>query len=300
MVDISNQTTIPIPDREALRLVCSELFGGNRPVNTPVHLPDVTGMIYSRPCEGGRGGDVHYLSVCGSGLLSRMCIADVAGHGEPVAKVSTHLHSLLRKFMNQHDQRRVLRSLNVQLERKGIHSMTTAAALSYYPPKRRLSFSYAGHPPGWLYRKRTAQWSRLLLPDSPRPEGAAFMDGPLAVLPGTEFSRAHVTDIQSGDRVLLVTDGVLEAPGKTGEMLGHLPVEQCLSANHTASVADLAKALLNLVQNHVGDRGMVHDDVTFMLLQFDPSPWRPAIWSAARNRLLRPRGNARERQTATV
>ncbi|MHC5029101.1 MAG: hypothetical protein ACYTGR_20310, partial [Planctomycetota bacterium] len=102
----TSSTAVP-PD--GMSLVCGEIHGGNRTVETSVDLPGMRGVIYSRPCDGGRGGDVHYLSVCGSGLLSRMCVADVAGHGEAVANVSAEMHQQLRRLMSWPDQRRVLR-----------------------------------------------------------------------------------------------------------------------------------------------------------------------------------------------
>ena len=75
-------------------LACGEVFGGNEPVHTAIELPGLHGVLYSHPCHGVRGGDVHYLSVCGSGLLARVCIADVLGHGEVVAQVSAQMHAL--------------------------------------------------------------------------------------------------------------------------------------------------------------------------------------------------------------
>ena len=39
--------------------------------------------------------------------------------------------------------------------------MTTAVLATYYPPRRRLTVSYAGHPTGWLFRADTGAWARL-------------------------------------------------------------------------------------------------------------------------------------------
>jgi hypothetical protein len=33
---------------------------------------------------GASGGDVHYVSVCPNGLVSRIALADVSGHGQAV------------------------------------------------------------------------------------------------------------------------------------------------------------------------------------------------------------------------
>src|SRR5262245_36486805 len=120
----------PAPlDKRQARLVCSEVWGGNRPIHVPVDLPGVHGVLFSQPAEGGRGGDVHYLSVCGSGIMARMCLADVVGHGETVARISSEMHAELRRQMNWPDERRVFRGLNRRLHRIGIDAMTTAAAV---------------------------------------------------------------------------------------------------------------------------------------------------------------------------
>ena len=89
-------------------LACGEVRGGNEPVYTSVDLPGLRGILYSRPCHGPEGGDVHYLSVCGSGLVTRLCVADVAGHGQVVAAVGREMHAHLRKSVNKFDDRRVM------------------------------------------------------------------------------------------------------------------------------------------------------------------------------------------------
>ncbi len=42
----------------APRLVCAEVWGGNRPIDVPLKLPGIRGRVYSRPCAGGRGGEI--------------------------------------------------------------------------------------------------------------------------------------------------------------------------------------------------------------------------------------------------
>ena len=46
-----------------LQLVCAEVWGGNRPIHAPIDMPGLRGAIYSRPCCGGRGGDIHYVAI---------------------------------------------------------------------------------------------------------------------------------------------------------------------------------------------------------------------------------------------
>ena len=277
----------------ALQLVCSEVWGGNRPIHAPVELPGLRGTLFSHPCQGGRGGDVHYLSVCGSGVLARVCIADVVGHGETVAKVSGEMHTHLRRCMNEPDQRTVLAKLNRILEERGLDAMTTAAAVTYYPPTQNLSFSYAGHPPGWFYNKAWDTWERLLLDDLDDDDNkkGAKMNLPLAVDANVKYARRRVQAMH-GDRLVLITDGVLEAPGANGDEFGDHRVQSILDNCRRASCADTVDALLRGVRMHMGRDTLDHDDVTILVLEVVPGPAGSPAWLAIRNRILRPRGSA--------
>src|SRR2546426_438242 len=94
-------------------LACMEVWGGNRSVTRTVELPDLTVWVYSRPAgEQDRGGDVHYLSVCGQAVLSRVVLADVSGHGSEVSAPAQVLHALMREHINTWDQMDFVRGLN--------------------------------------------------------------------------------------------------------------------------------------------------------------------------------------------
>jgi len=73
------------------------VWGGNRRVNHAVELPGLTGWIYSDPVAPAElGGDVHYISVCSNGIISRFALADVSGHGPS----SSVMAQLLRKLIH--------------------------------------------------------------------------------------------------------------------------------------------------------------------------------------------------------
>jgi sigma-B regulation protein RsbU (phosphoserine phosphatase) len=273
--------------------VCAEIWGGNRAVQAPIELPGIRGWVFSQPCEGGRGGDIHYLSICSSGLISRMCLADVAGHGRSVALASGEIYRLLRRYMNNFDERRVLSDLNERLLANREARMTTAVTASYFPPLRRLSLSCAGHPPAWLYRQKEDRWQRVpsLTDGSPAP---GLVDLPLATDAQTSFSRRKF-QVAPGDRLLLVTDGVLEAPAPEGELYGEARLARMLEENRQADVQVLAQAIVDDVVAYTRDPLLSHDDVTLLLTEIVTGPPGLGVWEMVKNRVL---GRRRRRRVA--
>ncbi len=285
MLDAAAIQTLPVPPSSAANFYCAEVWGGNRVADGAIEVPGAHGWVYSRPCEGGRGGDIHYVSLCSSGLISRICLADVAGHGHTIAAVSASIHQLLRQYMNNFDQRRVLGDLNRKMEETALGAMTTAVAVTYFPPSRSVSISYAGHPRAWLYRTATGAWERL----DPAPSKSTFSDLPLAIDPQVEFTRRDLR-IRRGDRLVLLTDGVLEAPDAAGTQFGEDRLRQVLAAGRESTIGDLIRSIVGEVCAHTGCPELAHDDVTLIGLEFSRGPGGMGIWHALTRRLFgRPR-----------
>jgi len=266
---------------DPVNLVCTELWGGNRGFHGPIELPGIRGELFSQQREGARGGDVHYLSVCGSGLLSRACLADVTGHGQSVADVSQAMYELLRRSVNRIDERKVLRRLNLLLPRLGDQSYTTAVALTYFAPTRRLSISYAGHEPAWYYESATGNWSQL----EPSHRRGLF-DITLAAVPRTRYTRS-TRRVAYGDRLLLMTDGIVEAPNNAGELFGRKRLGNVLRSTENCSPATLVDAIIKKVVEHSNDSSLLHDDVSLLAIEFVDNLQSPALSTMLRNRLLR-------------
>lgn len=263
-------------------LACGEVRGGIRPVHDAIELPGLRGVLYSRPCEGPHGGDIHYMSVCGSGLLSRLCVADVAGHGDAVATVSRETYDQLRRSVDTIDERRVLRALDRRLADSDAQAMTTAVLATYFPPTRRLTISYAGHPSAWLYSRATRRWEEI------SPEPAPPNTGPLIGLPlGTglspSFTRRRIK-VVPGDRLLLISDGVLETASPGGEEFGTASLERVL-AGHDGDIESLLDRLLVALVEHAGRASLTHDDVTLFVGEFVEGPAGPTLWHVLKNRL---------------
>ncbi len=104
--------------------------------------------VFSHPYQGNRqGGDIHYLSLCVGGIVTRIVLADVSGHGDRVARTSKVLLNLLRKFMNTKKQDRLVTELNRHFtETDDKDGFATAIVATYLSHKSMLLLTNAGHP----------------------------------------------------------------------------------------------------------------------------------------------------------
>ena len=93
-----------------------------------MELPGLQGWISSAPLElGFDGGDIHYLSACDYGVLSRVVLADVSGHGRLIAAVAEELLRLVRDHMNRLEQSALLMELSASLSAMKANDAATHA-----------------------------------------------------------------------------------------------------------------------------------------------------------------------------
>lgn len=204
-------------ENKPVALQCLEIWGGNNRVSHPLELPGLRGWLYSEPSEQSvQGGDVHYVSVCSKGLLTRMALADVTGHGPTAGSLASLLRTLIHKHIDTWDQSELMRELNSSLHSSVTHSQYASALLfAYYRPTGELVFTNAGHPPALWYHVATKTWEWL---ESSTVLTHEIEGLPLGLIDGTDYEQAAV-QIEPGDLVVLYTDGITEARNADGQML---------------------------------------------------------------------------------
>jgi sigma-B regulation protein RsbU (phosphoserine phosphatase) len=246
-------------DRKLLR--CSEVWGGTDSIDLDVCSGGLTVSAWSRACDGGRGGDVYYFSVCEHDLLTRIAIADVMGHGQAVSLMGRWMYEALAERMNSVDGDCILSALNTRACQRGLSALTTAAVIGVYRGDSNLYFSYAGHPPLLMRRRGQADWTEL-----PIVAQAGAVNLPLGVTSETAFEQRHVP-VSPGDRLVLFTDGLVEAPGEAGDLFGHDRLLAALEASADGTPTEQRDAVLEAARRHTGDGAMPHDDVTLMVME---------------------------------
>jgi len=262
-----------VADEPIHDLVCSEIWGGNEPVDASIALPGITGAITSQPSGGGQGGDIYYLSACSFGLTARACLADVAGHGEAVSQVSAWLHEIMRATMNRHDPAHIFDEMNQRAVERGFDAIATAVALSYDAAKGKLTYCYAGHPPALFCKRAKGDCSPLA-----REQGNT--EGPTNVVLGvTEAARYEVDIVQlePGDRIVIYTDGVTEARDGDGHPFGEARLAKLLSATAEASPEAVLSELRTALRAHASPR-RDQDDITVVVLDIGPRIRGRPIW----------------------
>ena len=282
---------MPQPRKAPRELLCSEVWGGNRFVETEVKLPGMTGWVYSQPCGGHRGGDVHYLSSCVAGLMTRACLADVVGHGEQVAQMSGWIHRLLHKYMSNPDPELVLEALNRQAADAGFKAMTTAVLISYYAPSGLLRFGYAGHPRALLCRRGSDRWEALASTTDDEDQDDEMPAGrpanmPLGVEVDTAFDLGMAT-LDLGDRVVVFSDGVLETPQADGSLFSDDRLLVALRRHRRRTASESGRALVEALRQFADSEKLTHDDVTLIILDVGPRPRGPKILHLIRNQARR-------------
>ncbi|HRK35050.1 MAG TPA: PP2C family protein-serine/threonine phosphatase [Candidatus Hydrogenedentes bacterium] len=230
----------------------------------PSPLPEVPGLQFAASHDSfdRAGGD--YYDVFPVGLpdgadpashqgVWGILIADASGHGPSAAVVVAMLSTLLHtRSVNVTTPGELLAYLNRHLASKPIHgSFVTAFMMFYDPSNRRAQYACAGHNPPML--KQKGEVSQL----------DAVGSFPLGIDPNSRYENAEL-QLESGDTVLLYTDGITELRTGLGDFFGEERLERILreSPPNPAAIIDSVKENLRI---HLGLRPA--DDQTMMVAQ---------------------------------
>lgn len=238
-------------------IVCTEVWGGINACDVDVQLAGMRGELFSRPHDGdAEGGDIHFLSVCGLSILSKVVLADVSGHGTENAHVSRIIHEALNETIGAHDNSSMLGMVNdAFLERyRGEFRFTTMVSAIFDTRDRSLIYAYAGHP-SILHGTAADGRFRPVEPEGRRRGGI-----PLGIVSGTEYEQ-QVVHLAQGDVLVFYTDAFTEVRTGDGEFLGEQGLARLLEGLGTLDPTGLKTGLLE----SVGDR--LEDDASLCVLE---------------------------------
>jgi phosphoserine phosphatase RsbU/P len=186
-------------------------------------------------------------------------IADVSGHGLPSALIASMLQTALAaQFSHAGDPGQVLSGLNQALYGKFRDSFVTAAYVFLDMETNTAQYAGGGHPPVLLFRAHTRKATECL--------ENGFLLGPFS---DSTYS-AITLNLEQGDKIILITDGILEAKDSSGIEFGMDRLKQIVESNYELPVARFADTLLHNLSGwseHAIGPGQT-DDITLLAIDF--------------------------------
>jgi phosphoserine phosphatase RsbU/P len=185
-----------------------------------------------------------------------LLIADVSGHGIPAALIASMVKmAASSQRANAAHPARLLAGMNAALCGSTQGQFVTAAYVHLDGAVRELRYAAAGHP------------SMLLMRDGRVVEIAE--NGLL--LAATEAARysEKLMELEAGDRLLLYTDGLLEARNATGKLFGEAALIAALKDTSGLGAADAANQIIAEVQRWAESQD---DDLTLLVCDFIGTP----------------------------
>ena len=206
-------------DIQPVALQCLDIWGGNLRTNQAVSASGIEVWVSSSPHgEGDEGGDIHYISSCDEGILTRISLADVSGHGEIASHMARHLHTLMRENINALDHTDFARRLNDGFKdiADGSH-YATALVSGYHAPSHELVICNAGHPRPLKYCGDTEEWA--FLDDNVDVGDIEIKNVPFGVVEGTDYTQ-FATCLGRKDVIVFYSDSFIEVKKDSGELIG--------------------------------------------------------------------------------
>ncbi len=222
----------------------------------PEALPDITGFEVGRVYQAGTGmmaGDFYdVFRVAPTRVVA--LIGDVTGHGIEPSITAFQAKYLLRVFLRQfRDPAQALEELNAQLSAldRG-EEMISLCVVVFDTDAGTVRYASAGHPAAWLWHEKDVRPLRST--------------GPLLMLDPAGTFHSRELRLDSGDLVLLYTDGLSEA--RAGDQLfGEERIANAIRRDPGADPGVLVKSLLEAARDF--SREPINDDIAILAIRRD-------------------------------
>ncbi len=215
----------------------------------PSKHPDAEGYDfyhYYLPAEQ-IGGDYYDYIPLSDGRVA-IIVADVVGHGVAAAMLMAKLSAEARFLLASLPTAALaITRLNEHISSLSVEKFVTLLCLILDPPTGKVEIVNAGHmAPIWLKSNGTVE--------EPGDEIAGV---PIGIIDDFEYDMASI-HIASGDRLILYTDGINEAPSAQGDMFG-IDRLQRLVSQCTGSLQEAGDTIVADVQKFVAGTEQADD-----------------------------------------
>ena len=221
----------------------------------PERAPSLSGWqvwLFSRPANDVGGDLIDHIRLEDDRLF--VTVGDVAGKGLPAALFMARLQATLRALAPDTSRMDVLGSrVNAIFYRDGMRErFASVLHLDVQADNGNVSVLNAGHFPPYVVR-RSGRLDTL-------PHG-----GPALGMIQDATYEVHPLVLETGDSVVVYTDGVTEARNQLGEFFGEERFKQVLSAAAGSSAASIGRRIVESVERFV-EEARPTDDLSLVVL----------------------------------
>lgn len=227
------------------REIQQQLFPAARPASAGY---DIAGA--SSPAEA-TGGD-YFDFIAGPGGEIYIVVGDVTGHGLGSALLMADARAYLRALVlsNRSFEDIMVQARRLLLEDLGNERFITMLFAQLMPPTGLLNYINAGHPTGYVISPD----GHVRVELAARAPALGIDDEHIRLMPKT-------VPLETGDIVVLLTDGILEAPSSSGEEFGVARVLETVCRERARPSAEIIRALFDELRRFTGAVSF-QDDVT--------------------------------------
>ncbi len=207
----------------------------------PQHLPAVGGFRFAwrfRPCQELAGDTLNIFQIDETHVV--VYVLDVSGHGVRSALHSFSLSQDLRQRqggLNLYSPQQILQELNLKYPVDTQTGMFFTILYGVLDVKTQLfTFASAGHPGPVLVR--AGQPPQLL-------EGSSY---PIGISPEPDY-QTQTIQLQAGDKLLLYTDGVVEALSSRDKPYGQERLLRTIGRNAHKPIQELLDGIMKALEN---------------------------------------------------
>jgi sigma-B regulation protein RsbU (phosphoserine phosphatase) len=201
-------------------------------------------------------GDLYDFPIAGShgfGVL----VADVIGHGVGAALVASMVKVAISTGLeNNREPASIIAGLNTSLCNAARQQYVTAVYMYLDAANRVGRYASAAQPPGLLWRRGKQTLERL--------DGSGLL---LGVRPNESYT-THEVFFEEGDRLLLYSDGLVEAENAAGESFGDAALPAFIQKKQNLGAEQFVDLLLKkvLAWSEGGPSGGQEDDITIVVM----------------------------------
>ena len=228
----------------------------------PEKPPQVAGLeiaAESRYCDETGGDFYDFLDYCCWGQNAvGIAVGDVSGHGIPAALLMASVRGFLRsRAMQARNVSEMIKDVNQLIARdtEVTHQFVTLFYMECDAAGKRLQWIRAGHEPALFFDPQTDRFEEL------HGEGLA-----LGVDPAYQYQENARTDLQTGQIILIGTDGIWETTNESGEMFGKTRLKDLLRMHRESTSAEISTAVIHAIDDFRG-QAKQDDDVTLVVVK---------------------------------